>query len=58
MICVVTQSIEEPWWLWSTVPGLVVTGFLTWMIATREQLGIEPQQHADRQDQPVPSALV
>ena len=43
MICVVTQSIESPWWLWSTVPGVIVTGFLSWMIATREQLGIEPQ---------------
>jgi hypothetical protein len=58
MICVVTQSIESPWWLWSTVPGLAVAGFLSWMLATREQLGIEPHAPADRRDEPVPSALV
>ena len=32
MICVVTQSIESPWWLWSTVPGVIVTAFLSWML--------------------------
>ena len=56
MICVVTRSIESPWWLWSTVPGVIVTGFLSWMIATREQFGIEPTATAD-QPKPVPSPL-
>ena len=40
MIAVVTQSVDAPWWLWSTVPGVLVTAFLSWMIATREQIGI------------------
>ncbi len=56
MICMVTQSVEEPWWLWTAVPGLAVTGFLSWMLATREQLGIEPSTTTDH-DQPVPSPL-
>ena len=58
MICVVTQSIESPWWLWSTVPGVIVTGFLSWMIATREQLGIEPPAAVTAdQHKPAPSPL-
>jgi len=57
MICVVTQSIESPWWLWSTIPGVIVTAFLSWMLATREQLGIEPHVPADHHDRPVPSPL-
>ena len=58
MICVVTQSIESPWWLWSTVPGVIVTAFLSWMLVTREQLGIEANVPTDHQNRPVPSPLV
>jgi hypothetical protein len=57
MICVVTQSIESMWWLWSTIPGVLVTAFLSWMLATRDQLGIEPHATADHQERPVPARL-
>ena len=58
MICVVTQSIDSAWWLWSAVPGVLVTGFLTWMLNTRDQLGIEPPatNPADER-KPAPSPL-
>lgn len=38
MITVISQSVDAPWWLWSTIPGVIVTAFLSWMITTREQL--------------------
>ncbi len=44
MIVVVSQSFESPWWLWSAVPGMIVTAFLSWMITTREQLVTEPSK--------------
>jgi hypothetical protein len=57
MIAVVTQSIDSPWWLWSAVPGVAVTAFLTWMINTRDQLGIETESRAADAHEPAPSAL-
>ena len=57
MICVISQSAEAPWWLWTTVPGVVVIGFLSWMIATRDQLGIEPAA-SEEDETPVPAPLV
>jgi hypothetical protein len=41
MIAIVTQSIDSPWWLWSAVPGGIVTAFLSWMITTRDQIGTQ-----------------
>jgi hypothetical protein len=43
MISIISKSVDTPWWLWSTIPGVVVTGFLSWMISTRDQLGIQRQ---------------
>jgi hypothetical protein len=54
MIGVVSTSIDSPWWLWSTVPGVLVTAFLSWMIATREELGIEPSA-TSRAGEPKPA---
>lgn len=44
MISVISKSVDTPWWLWSTIPGVIVTGFLSWMISTRDQLGIQSEQ--------------
>jgi hypothetical protein len=58
MICVISGDLREPWWLWTTVPGAVVIGLLTWMIATRDQLGIDPDEVTRREDDgPVPGPL-
>ncbi|KAA1400340.1 hypothetical protein [Aeromicrobium ginsengisoli] len=58
MIAVVRQSIDSPWRLWSAVPGVLVTAFLTWMLNTRDQLGIEPNDPRPSDDRrPAPSPL-
>jgi hypothetical protein len=41
MISIISKSVDSPWWLWSTIPGVLVTGFLSWMISTRDQLDIQ-----------------
>lgn len=43
MISIISKSVDTPWWLWSAVPGVLVTGFLSWLISTRDQLGAERQ---------------
>ena len=43
MISIISKSVDTPWWLWSAVPGVIVTGFLSWLISTRDQLGIQRQ---------------
>lgn len=59
MICVIGREIESPWWLWSTVPGIALIGLLSWMLATRDQLGVEPAvAHPVEDDAPLPSRLV
>jgi hypothetical protein len=46
MISIISKSVDTPWWLWSTIPGVLVTGFLSWMISTRDQLGTQTRERA------------
>ena len=55
VVAVHSRRSRSSGFLWR--PGLIVTGFLSWMIATREQLGIEPTATPVDDRKPAPSPL-
>jgi hypothetical protein len=44
MIVVISLDWEAPWWLWTSVPGALVTGVVWWLTELDRQ---------SRRDQPV-----